>query len=108
MVILIKMLKRGGRLMSLRRVVAKVKIAKRNIDKRKEQETIRQLGLARNKALREAARATEIAMAQEKLRQAQLKKVKAEAPIKAAKAKEAARRKKKAQETVKKINKTVK
>lgn len=59
------------------RVVAKVERKRREQKAKKESKEIKKLGLARNKALAEAKKATEIAKAREELRQAKLAKASA-------------------------------
>ena len=63
--------------MSVKRTIAKAKIRQRKWKRGRVEKEARRLGLARNKALKEAERASKLAKAREDERQAVLKKERA-------------------------------
>lgn len=82
--------------MSIKRGIAKIKIAKRRREERKYQKEQLKLTLARNKAIKEAERAMAKAKVQEEIRKEKARKARAEAPLLAEKR---AKRKKRQQQT---------
>jgi len=94
--------------MSIKRIIAKQRIKARKRQAEKHEKEMREYGLARNKALREAEVAAERASALEAKRKAEEKRAKALAPLEAEKRKAREQRKKQAKKTLKGIGKALK
>lgn len=94
--------------MGIKREVAKVKIARRKRKAKKHDKDVKKLGLGRNKALREAEDAIEVASALEGKRVAEAKKSAALAPIEAEKARKRKARRAEAKKALGGIDKSTK